>query len=60
MGKRLLEKAVEEAKIRGAKKAYLHARHYAIGFYKKAGFKEVGERFMEIGMEHCEMEMDIN
>lgn len=59
MGKRLLEKAIEEAGKRGAKNVHLHARHYAIGFYKKAGFKEKGERFMEINMEHCEMERDI-
>ena len=60
MGRALIEKLIEEVKTResGVTGLYLHARHYAIGFYKKLGFVEKGERFIEINMEHCEMELN--
>ena len=43
-----------------AKKIYLEAQEYAIGYYAKEGFKVVSETFMEDGIPHVEMEKPIN
>ena len=39
-----------------AKKIYLYAQTYAIGYYAKEGFRVVSEEFMEDGIPHVEME----
>lgn len=39
----------------GAKEVYLHAQTHAVAFYEKLGFKTVGEKFIEAGIEHIEM-----
>ena len=45
--------AVEQLK---AKKIYLEAQEYAIGYYAKEGFEVVSEPFMEDGIPHVKME----
>ncbi|MFT4204807.1 MAG: GNAT family N-acetyltransferase [Chitinophagaceae bacterium] len=42
-------------KITG-KKIVLHARQVALGFYKKLGYRMVGEEFEEVGIPHYAME----
>lgn len=42
-----------------AKKIYLEAQEYAIGYYAKEGFKVVSEPFMEDGIPHVGMENEI-
>ncbi len=47
VGKQLvehLEKAVNVFEI------FLHARHYAIGFYEKLGYVPYGDTYIEVGM----------
>lgn len=39
----------------GAKKFVIHAQTYIKEFYKKFGFEEVGETFLEAGIEHITM-----
>jgi ElaA protein len=39
-----------------AKKIYLEAQEYAIGYYAKEGFEVVAEPFMEDGIPHVKME----
>ena len=39
-----------------AKKIYLEAQQYAIGYYEKEGFEVVSEPFMEDGIPHVKME----
>ena len=39
-----------------AKKIYLEAQEYAIGYYAKEGFEVVSEPFMEDGIPHVKME----
>ena len=34
---------------------YLHAQVQVVGFYKKYGFIQVGERFEEAGIQHYKM-----
>lgn len=47
----LLEKAVEL----GAKRIELDSQIYAIGFYRKFGFKECGNIFLDADIEHVKM-----
>ena len=49
--------AVEHLK---AKKIYLKAQEYAIGYYAKEGFEVVSEPFMEDGIPHVKMELTID
>ena len=39
-----------------AKKIYLEAQEYAIGYYSKEGFEVVSEPFLEDGIPHVKME----
>lgn len=57
LGGRLLHKGVEIAieKLK-AKKIYLEAQEYAIGYYAKEGFEVVSEPFLEDGIPHVKME----
>lgn len=43
-----------------AKKIYLEAQEYAIGYYAKEGFEVVSDVFMEDGIPHVKMERMIN
>lgn len=43
----------------GLKKIVLHARHYAVGFYEKLGYKTTSDVFQEVGMDHYVMEKGI-
>ncbi len=49
---RLLERA---AMRRGHPEILLHAQATAIGFYERAGYLPVGDRFLEAGIEHLTM-----
>ncbi|MCR5544923.1 MAG: GNAT family N-acetyltransferase [Lachnospiraceae bacterium] len=57
LGGRLLHKGVELAvETLRAKKIYLEAQQYAIGYYGKEGFEVVSEPFLEDGILHVKME----
>ena len=57
IGGLLLHKGVEVAIERfKAKKIYLEAQVYAIGYYAKEGFEAVSGEFMEDGIPHVKME----
>lgn len=59
LGLELLLKGIEAANTYfQAKKLYLEAQVYAIGFYEKAGFKVVSEEFLEDGIPHICMELE--
>ena len=55
-GKMLHEGVRVAADILKAKKIYLEAQEYAIGYYAKEGFEVVSEPFMEDGIPHVKME----
>lgn len=59
LGQRLLSEAVEEAKRQGMPSVHLHAQTHAAGFYRKAGFLPEGGEFMEAGMPHQEMVLEL-
>ena len=57
IGREILHKGVEIATEQlGAKKIYLEAQEYAIGYYAKEGFGVVSDVFMEDGIPHVKME----
>lgn len=60
IGGEILRKGVEVAKKSfNAKKIYLEAQVYAIGYYAKEGFEVVSDEFMEDGIPHVKMELQV-
>ena len=57
IGARLLAAAVDAARQGGYPSIFLHAQTQAAGFYERAGFRAIGEPFMEAGIEHRHMEL---
>jgi len=55
VGKNLVLKLVEEAKLSNPSQIYLHAQIQALGFYEKLGFTGVGKSFLEANIEHIKM-----
>jgi predicted GNAT family N-acyltransferase len=55
VGKRLLQRAITEARKLGAAKIYLHAQVPVIGFYEKLHFRCIGPVFEEAGIPHRKM-----
>ena len=53
-GKEILYKTIEDV-LSLNKKIYMHAQEYAIGFYKKYGFKVEGDSFIEADIVHFVM-----
>jgi predicted GNAT family N-acyltransferase len=59
LGRMVLGALEHEAKIMGMKKICLAAQKPAVGFYKRQGFVEIGVPFLEVGIEHINMEKRI-
>ena len=53
----LIETAIKEKT--NAKKIFMEAQKYAIGFYEKFGFKVVFDEFLEDGIPHVVMELEL-
>lgn len=61
LGGVILHKAVEIAREHyRASKIYLEAQQYATGYYAKEGFIVTSEPFMEDGIPHVQMELELN
>ncbi len=60
IGADILRVLVDRARIRGFRKAILHAQLTAEGFYLKEGFIAVGGVFNEAGIAHRRMERDLS
>jgi predicted GNAT family N-acyltransferase len=52
VGRALLERLLEEARLRGHGHLALHAQSHACGFYRRFGFIEEGPEFKEAGIPH--------
>ena len=60
LGTRLLKNSINEIKKKfNAKKIITDAQKHAEGFYIKNGFKTVGEDFLEEGIVHVKMEIEL-
>ncbi|MGN1317217.1 MAG: GNAT family N-acetyltransferase [Acutalibacteraceae bacterium] len=59
-GKELLEKSLAAIVSRmNPKKIEVHAQKYVEGFYEKFGFKAISEDFLEAGIVHVAMELEL-
>lgn len=53
-GDKILKKVIEDALVAG-NDLYLHAQLKAIPFYKRRGFEQIGDLFVECDIEHYKM-----
>lgn len=59
-GRILMEKSITDLKENlGCKKICLHSQKQAVGFYEKLGFRITSEEFLEEGIPHLSMELDL-
>ena len=60
VGRALLEQSlpVIKEKMR-CKKVIMHSQKHAVGFYEKFGFKTVSDEFIEAGIVHVTMELEV-
>ncbi len=59
-GKQLLEQSLHAIKEKmPCKKISMHAQKHATGFYEKFGFKTVSDDFLEEGVVHTVMELEL-
>ena len=59
-GKQLTKFLIDYCKQKKFDEIRLHSQTYVSDFYKKLGFKAIGENFFEAGIEHVEMYIKIN
>lgn len=60
VGGALLHALLRQAADRGWSEVGLHAQAHAIGFYRDHGFREVGEPFVEAGIDHRAMQLRLD
>jgi GNAT superfamily N-acetyltransferase len=59
VGRALMNFAENLARDRGYKIIRMHARHNAVGFYEKVGYRVKGDQFIEITIPHYLMEKQL-
>ena len=60
LGEELLGSGIEQVRFKyNPERIYLESQSYAIGFYEVAGFKVCSEEFMEAGIPHVKMELEL-
>jgi predicted GNAT family N-acyltransferase len=60
VGAALLRAMLDRARRRSMARAVLHAQVQAAGFYRRFGFSERGGEFLEAGIPHVEMTLDLS
>ncbi len=56
IGSGVLARLEEEARSLGLRNITLHAQTYVQSFYRRAGYREKGKPFDEVGIEHVRMD----
>lgn len=59
IGRQILDAAVETGKSLGFRRLFLHAQKDAVPFYRRAGFLPEGNEFMEAGIPHLAMALEL-
>jgi len=59
VGTAMVKFSEQIARSRGFERIVLHARKYAIPFYKRLDYEVVGDEFLEIGIPHYKMQKRI-
>ena len=60
LGRLMLQSAIQRAKQRADAALLIHAQTSAQAFYAQVGFVPQGDVFMEAGLEHIEMRLDLS
>ncbi len=60
VGGALLLALLDRARSRSMTRSVLHAQTQAAGFYRRFGFSERGEEFLEVGIPHVEMTLELS
>jgi len=60
VGAALLGAVLDRARDRRIERSVLRAQTHAAGFYRRFGFIERGEEFLEAGIPHVEMALDLS
>jgi len=55
VGRLIMARLLETAAATGLPEVWLSSQRHACGFYRKLGFVEVGENYLEAGIEHQQM-----
>lgn len=58
-GSKLTEYLIQYCKDKKIGRIIIHSQMYIVDFYKKFGFKPVGEPFYEAGIEHVKMILEL-
>ena len=58
-GALVVKELIRRCKEKGFDRVYVHSQTRAKGFYKKLGFEEYGDVYMEAGIPHINMKKDI-
>ncbi|MCB2154020.1 GNAT family N-acetyltransferase [bacterium] len=58
-GMAVLNSLIEEARRAGYKRAVLSSQTHAMGFYERAGFRAYGDVYMDAGIPHRDMDLDL-
>lgn len=60
LGRLLMERGIEQVKSHfGCDRIILHSQKHAEGFYKKLGFETVSDEYLEEGVPHITMELEV-
>ncbi len=60
VGQKILLKLLEAARERGWNKVELSSQIQAVAFYEKIGFQRVGDVYIEAGIDHVDMRLDLS
>jgi predicted GNAT family N-acyltransferase len=59
VGSRIVAALIEEARRRGLRRLCLNSQVQAVPLYARFGFRAVGDVFLEAGIEHKRMELEL-
>ena len=60
VGEALLVALLDRARSRSMMRSVIHAQTHAAGFYRRFGFSERGPEFLEAGIPHVEMTLELS
>ncbi len=60
VGAALMEALLQQAREQSMSRVALHAQTHAAGFYRRFGFSERGGEFLEAGIPHVEMTLELS
>ena len=59
IGEAIMKRLIEAAKAKGFEEVLLSSQTQATRFYERLGFASEGERYMEAGIEHIDMRLEL-